>query len=257
MRVQIEYELRFAAPFHFGTGIRAGLVDRTVIRDAGGYLYVPASTFKGVLREYCEHLYAFYVKSDAPLSPHDAYAALADFSGTPNLISRIFGSSINPGTLFFRDAKQSDSSINAYEEDIYKDAQINLLTQVRIDRQTRTAVSEALYTSEFGQPALTFAGSIKGQLDSAAVPDLVSTISGYSEKPYTLTPTYALLLLLAGILLIEKLGGNKSTGKGQCTCAITNLKLDSRDCSEIVWREWIERLDVLSDYQPEAQGEEA
>jgi hypothetical protein len=58
-------------------------------------------------------------------------------------------------------------------------------------------------------------------------------------------------------MLIEKLGGNKSTGKGQCTCAITGLELDERDCPETVWSKWIERLDVLSQYQPEAQGGEA
>lgn len=52
--VQIEYTLKFMTLFHCGTGIRAGLVDRTVRRDSAGYLYVPGSTFKGVLREHCE-----------------------------------------------------------------------------------------------------------------------------------------------------------------------------------------------------------
>ena len=55
-RLWIDYDLTFATPFHFGTGIREGLIDRTVIRDDGGYLYVPGSTLKGVLRERCEHI---------------------------------------------------------------------------------------------------------------------------------------------------------------------------------------------------------
>ena len=49
-RIQIGYELEFSAPFHCGTGIRSGLIDRSATRDGGGYLYVPASTIKGVVR---------------------------------------------------------------------------------------------------------------------------------------------------------------------------------------------------------------
>ena len=48
--LKIEYTLSFATPFHFGTGIREGLIDRTVVRDESGYLYVPGSTLKVVGR---------------------------------------------------------------------------------------------------------------------------------------------------------------------------------------------------------------
>ncbi len=44
-RVQIEYQLTFTSPFHFGTGIKAGLIDRTVVRNAGGYLHQPSKAF--------------------------------------------------------------------------------------------------------------------------------------------------------------------------------------------------------------------
>src|SRR6266566_678685 len=59
-RVQIDYTLAFETPFHFGTGTRIGLIDRTVVRDAEEYLYVPGSTIKGVVREHCEQLARFY-----------------------------------------------------------------------------------------------------------------------------------------------------------------------------------------------------
>ena len=58
-RVHLEYQLDFAMPFHFGTGMRAGLIDRAVLRDSKGYLYVPGSTIKGVVREHCEQLARF------------------------------------------------------------------------------------------------------------------------------------------------------------------------------------------------------
>src|SRR5690348_11103453 len=80
-RIHIAYDLTFATPFHCGTGIRVGLIDRTVVRDSEGYLYVPGSTFKGVLRERCEQLARLYEELDENMleliaSPHDEAVAL-------------------------------------------------------------------------------------------------------------------------------------------------------------------------------------
>src|SRR6266700_1398594 len=127
-RVKIDYELTFKTPFHFGTGIRAGLIDRTIVRDGDGYLYVPGSTFKGVLRERCEQL------------------------------ARIFGSQNHPGRLYFEDAHQTIEAKREYDEEAqnaekgkrendnledgkgkYLNIQTDLYTQVRLDRLTRTA----------------------------------------------------------------------------------------------------------------------
>jgi CRISPR/Cas system CMR subunit Cmr4 (Cas7 group RAMP superfamily) len=267
--VQIHYALTFDAPFHLGTGISTGMVDRTVIRNADGYLYVPASTLKGVVREHCEQLYHFYTANDQNQaissrvpSPHNAKAALKDFGGPQTLISRIFGSPLYPGTLRFKNAEQTD--INIYEsrdlrnEDKgkYKDMQTSVLTQVRIDRQTRTAVDQALYTSEFGLSHLTFVGTIKGQLYCTPIDSLKETVHN-EEKTYTLTPSYSLLLLLAGLLLLERIGGNKSTGKGQCSCRIEEVRLDRMLCPEAVWQGWIQRLDVLSKYSDVQPGGQA
>jgi CRISPR/Cas system CSM-associated protein Csm3 (group 7 of RAMP superfamily) len=241
MLVQIDYELQFDAPFHLGTGIAAGSIDRGVIRDAGGDLYVPASTFKGVLREHCEQLCRFYLPNAQIASPHDTYAALAQFGKAPTLISRIFGSPLYPGGLRFNDARQQEET-----QRVYKEIQTSIATQVRIDRVTRTAANEALYTSEFGARYLVFEGTIKGLLDCTPIEELAVPVQG--QETYTLTPTYSLLILLAGLLMIERLGGNKSTGKGQCRCSITNVQLDRYKCTKEQWQSWIEQLDVLKDY---------
>src|SRR5712691_674181 len=99
-RIQISYDLLFETPFHCGTGIREGLIDRTIVTDNHGYLYVPATTFKGVLREHCEqfaHLYAEgHTLADRVSSPHDKQAALYDLGGTITMITRVFGSPIYP-----------------------------------------------------------------------------------------------------------------------------------------------------------------
>lgn len=250
MLVQIDYELLFDAPFHFGTGIATGVVDRTVIRDAGGDLYVPASTFKGVLREHCEHLCRFYLPNEPVTSPHDPYATLAQFGKAPTLISRIFGSPLYPGGLRFNDARQEEET-----RTIYKDIQTSISTQVRIDRMTRTAANEALYTSEFGTRYLVFEGTIKGLLNCTPVEELAVTVQG--KEIYTLTPTYSLLILLAGLLMVERLGGNKSTGKGQCRCSVMNVLLDRHKCTKGLWQSWIERMDMLKDYPHDERGGQA
>jgi CRISPR/Cas system CMR subunit Cmr4 (Cas7 group RAMP superfamily) len=253
MLVHIDYTLQFDTPFHLGTGVTAGLIDRTVIRDARGYLYVPASTFKGVLREHCEHLCRLYLPAMAVDSPHNAYLALTQFGRSPSLISRIFGSHIHPGGLRFNDARLVDEDRRAYKND-YGDTQTGTLTQVRIDRLTRTAVPEALYTSEFGARDLLFEGTIKGVLQCSPVAALATTVDEQSSLP---APTYSLLLLLAGLLMIEQIGGNKSAGKGQCRCLITKVLLDKHRCSERQWQSWIEQLEVLSSYLPVAKEGQA
>lgn len=250
MLVQIDYELRFAAPFHAGAGLTEGLIDRSVVRDAGSNLYIPASTFKGVLREHCEQLYRFYLPNEPVDSPHDAYAALAQFGKAPSLISRIFGSRLHPGGLRFDDARQETRT-----QQVDQELQTTIATQVRIDRVTRTYVDKALYTSEFGIPYLLFAGTIKGQLSDTPIMELTATIAG--KKPYTLTPTGSLLILLAGMQMVERLGGNKSTGKGQCRCTVTNLLLDRLRCSEEQWESWIEHLDRAMGYLSGERGGQA
>lgn len=250
MLVQIDYTLEFTTPFHLGTGNTAALVDRTVIRDAQGKLYVPASTFKGVLREHCERLCRFYLPDEEVASPHDAYSALTQFGKAPSLISRIFGSRLYSEGLRFNDAKQDAENYKAY-----KDIQTSTLTQARIDRLTRTAVDKALFTSEFGARDMLFEGTIKGPLHCFPVEALATPPS--DEKNASPTPTYSLLLLLASLLMIECIGGNKSAGKGQCRCLITEIQLDRRRCAQTRWQSWIERLDVLKDYPRTERGGQA
>lgn len=262
-RIHLTYTLAFDTPFHFGTGIREGLIDRTIVRDGQGYLYVPGSTFKGVLRERCEQLARFY---DQPgvASPHDERAALLRLNQRqPGLLTRIFGSQSQPGRLFFDDAHQSDDDRKQYSrpkasrngngqdddkksDNTYKSLQVTVSTQVRLDRLTRTAADKALYTSEFGANDLTFQGIIQGWLACSAIPAL-------AQEPTP--PTYSLLLLLAGLRLVDRLGGNKSTGKGRCRCAIKTLKINDSTVELDAWLAWLEYLDDLATYRADATKE--
>jgi len=254
-RIHLTYTLTFLAPFHFGTGLRAGLLDRTVVRDRGDYLYVPGSTLKGTVREHCEQLARLYENegSDARTRVtdlHDEKKALWGLSQTNTMIARIFGSQQQPGHLFFNDARQSDEERALFDsggkgsqsvEGKYKSAQTDIYTQVRLDRPTRTSVSGALFTSEFGIRNFVFQGNIEGWIECIPIK---STPEG---------PTYSLLLLLAGLHLLDAIGGNKSTGKGRCKLTITELRVNDKGQHE--WQEWFDHLDALSSYADVLQEE--
>ncbi len=247
-RLKIDYDLKFISPFHCGTGIREGLIDRTIVRDDGGYLYIPGSTIKGVLREHCEQLARFYEQQNVS-SPHDAKAALQGLGNNrPTMITRIFGSQNIPGQLFFDDAHQIENDLQQYDspersgKGKYKSLQVSLSTQVRLNRPTRTAVPGALYTSEFGTNDLVFKGTIQGWLGCTAIDSIAQ---------HGITPTYSLLLLLAGLHVVERIGGNKSTGKGRCECAITRMEMSGVEVQRNTRESWLERLDVLTDYDKE------
>jgi CRISPR/Cas system CMR subunit Cmr4 (Cas7 group RAMP superfamily) len=267
-RIELHYNLTFKTPFHCGTGLRIGLIDRTVIRDSQKYLYVPGSTLKGVLREHCEQLARFYEPDEAMkqliASPHDEEMALRGLGENLTIVTRLFGSHNHAGRLYFDDAHQSKEWLEEYnslstlddENDLseensakgkYKNLQVDLYTQVRLDRLTRTAVDGALYTSEFGIRELIFKGCIKGWLECTPI-DPGFHPCFVMENPSVDSPTYSLLLLLAGINMVERIGGNKSTGKGQCTCDITRLIINKVDCPEQRWKSWLEQLEVLSYY---------
>jgi CRISPR/Cas system CMR subunit Cmr4 (Cas7 group RAMP superfamily) len=248
-RVQISYNLKFLSPFHFGTGIRAGVIDRTVVRDGDGYLYVPGSTIKGVLRECCEQLARLYARDKQRLtSPHDEKASLVDLGRQPpTLITRVFGSHTVPGRLYFDDAGLDDREKPQYDhpdpriQSKYREMQVDLSAQVRLDRLRRTAVPGALYTSEFGMNESVFKGSIQGWLTCTAIDT--------GEQ----APTYSLLLLLAGMRMLDRLGGNKSTGKGQCTCDITGVTLNAWSVPSEVWLAWFGQIGRLADYDREGK----
>ncbi len=168
-------------------------------------------------------------------------------------VTRIFGSPLSPGKLHFYDAEQTSPEFLYASRDRdeeqgakkYIGLQTSLFTQVRIDRLTGTAAYDALYTSEFGIRDLVFQGKIDGWLECTSV-KMESLPDAENDKTTsTGTPTYSLLLLLAGLQLIERIGANKSAGKGQCVCEITQVSLNKQICTREQWQSWLKHLDVL------------
>lgn len=119
----------------------------------------------------------------------------------------------------------------------YLDKQTQQRTQASISRLTHATRPEFLYTSEFGLRQLRFEGQIFGWLQDFSLPD----DSG---------GTYALLLLLAGLCSLDRLGGNKSIGAGQFSCEILMLQIN-KETQQL--DTWLEKL-VDLEYYEIAQG---
>ncbi len=244
--IDLSYSLIFEAPFHFGTGLRRGLVHRTVARDHQGYLIVPGTTIKGVVRERCEQLGKLFELH--MVEPHDTQTDELRICearmGDPDIITRIFGSRFRAGQLFFDDATLTTSSFtqeagaeadeshpaveyidrsyfDGHDErdqvvsGKYKLRQVENRTQVSLSRLTRTSKSGHLYTSEYGIRLLRFDGRIYGYLRGFR-PDSMER------------GTYSLLLFVAGLQSINRMGGQKSTGAGQVQVEITGLLIDGQ-----------------------------
>ncbi len=211
VKVKIDYTLEFESAFHFGTGLPNGLIDRAIARNHDGYLYVPGSTIKGVVRHRCEQIAALY---DLEVNEPHTKASQRKEANTqnPDIITRIFGSRFLPSTLFFDDAvlhpddkKLFDSPSQAGK---YKARQVEERTQVSLSRRTRTAKQGYLFNSEYGIKSLRFVGQVYGFLNG-------ESIMGEPQS-------YSLVLFLAGLKSLDRIGSNKSTGAGHITCHISD-----------------------------------
>jgi CRISPR/Cas system CSM-associated protein Csm3 (group 7 of RAMP superfamily) len=242
--VRINYRLTFRSAFHFGTGLRAGIIHRVVARDADDFLYVPGSTVKGVLRERCEQLgRLFKLKT---YEPHTEDSALRQANADVTIIDRIFGSHFHPAHLYFDDlalseedralfkptGARTDDSVKHRE---FRARQTENRTQVTLSRVTNTAERQRLFTSEYGIRSLSFTGQIVGVLAGFPLP---------SGGP----GTYSLLLLVAALASLDgdRIGGNKSTGAGKVDCEVENFEIEGESHTVTAL---LQQLDDLELYQ--------
>ena len=214
--ISLDYHIKFETPFHFGTGLRQNLLDRSVSRDANNHLYIPGSTLKGVWRERCEQIaHLFNLRA---VSPHDEQKAVAGFRDNIDIIDRVFGSRYKPGELYFdnatmiKDHRDFFDSADSQQSKGYSHLQTEERTQTSISRLLGTVREQALFQSEFGIKKLCFEGRIYGYLEGFHI----------EENEWS----YSLLLLVAGICSNDRIGANKSTGMGKYDCDIQKIKVN-------------------------------
>ena len=232
--ISIDYHIQFKTPFHFGTGLRRNLLDRSVSRDANDYLYIPGSTLKGVLRERCEQIARLVELS--VVNPHDDQGAVSSFRDNIDIVDRIFGSRYKAGELYFDNATMVKDDQNSFDSSQNSKRYFNLQTEERtqtsISRLLGTVREQALYQSEFGIRTLCFKGRIYGYLEGFHI-----EIKEWS---------YSLVLLVAGVCANDRIGANKSTGMGKYDCDIREMKVND---TTIEVADLLESLGELGYYQ--------
>jgi CRISPR-associated protein Csx10 len=196
------------APLHIGTGYDRGLIQRTVMRDAQGNVYIPGSSLKGKARNACEDLARCCGLPVCGL-PRVAEAPNGGHHPELCLVCRVFGT---PGGndptgrgLSWHDARLTTqwqtATTTQDRSKAWPMGQTTVRTQVQLSRARGMAAEDRLYTSEFTAHGLEFVGQVSGWLKA-----FHSIEKGY----------YELNLLLAGLRLVETLGGARSRGAGRC-----------------------------------------
>jgi len=241
----LSYTLTFESAFHCGSGLSNGLIDRSIVRAQDDYAYVPGSTIKGVVRESCEQiarLYALKVRD-----PHDEAAAVEAIADGPDIVERLFGSRCRESDLFFDNAAMDDEWQRFFRSPDdrpgnpprYLHLQSAPRTQTRISRRTGTVEAKALYTSEFGMPALQFQGAIHGMIEG--IPNDLSKLPG----------PFPLFLLVAGVYATQRIGANRSTGMGRCRFGIDSFKVGRNTIDPAAYCREIDSLEVYEEAKEE------
>jgi CRISPR/Cas system CSM-associated protein Csm3 (group 7 of RAMP superfamily) len=214
-RLNVSYQFVWDGDWHVGSGFGSATVDRTVRRRAApkgkrGEPYVPGSQIKGVLRHHCERLVATF--DGHIVSPHalggfpvDLVTNFRPLARSGLLIDRLFGTRYEGSCFFVEDAVAAPDA----------DWPARPHSRTSIDRVSGTARDQTLFVTEV------VAGrgrALRGHIQ-ARHPKGALTRDG-DGFPFE----YA--LLLAGLLTLDSLGGDKSTGLGRCRVAIdeTGLK---------------------------------
>jgi CRISPR/Cas system CSM-associated protein Csm3 (group 7 of RAMP superfamily) len=220
-----------------GTGFRQGLIQRTVERDADGLLHIPASSLKGRGRRACEQV-ARQAGLRVCQAPRPERDHMCSAHQPTCLVCRVFGSPGVPGNLRWRDACLSDELRAAFCQQ--PSAQVFARTQVQLSRALGTAAPDHLFTGETSVEGLTFESAVTGWMDATYIDGDASV------------GCYELLLLIAGLRLVNTLGGGNSRGVGHISLEMPeNFLVDGRDVS---WRGILEYLDWLGEFDKEARN---
>ncbi len=204
--IDIRLTVTFTSKWHTGSGEGSFLVHRLVKQDARGFPYIPGSTFRGIARESCEKL-SRTLDYHEPADPHDTrldrpglFGPLKD-SASP--VDRLFGGKYEGSELFFKDLRLQGAPPPGWQAE---------QARIRMSRAFRTVKQGALFTTQHARP-MTFKTAIEGYHDN---------LYFFEEG----APPYAYCLLIAGLMAIDRVGGDKSTGSGEVSIGIASMLLN-------------------------------
>lgn len=241
-RLDLHYRITWQGRWHVGSGHQSATADRLQrrweSRGRDGPPFVPGSQIKGVLRHHCERL-AIALGLGA-VDPHSGAEAgnrglLAHFrplAKSDLLVDRLFGSRYQGECLFVTNALPATSAPGN---------PTTIAARTAIDRVTGTVREQHLFTTELVEKDIGLHGDIRARHPGGV---LTQDDEGF---PYE----YA--LLMAGVLSLETLGGDRSVGLGRCEVGLEpgslrwNGQIVSLDDALRSFEEpdWAEMLDLL------------
>ncbi|WP_208029690.1 RAMP superfamily CRISPR-associated protein [Rhabdothermincola sediminis] len=211
----LRLKVTFTSDWHVGSGTgRPGDVDRLVRRDADGLPWVPAKTLTGIWRDACEQV-AFGLD--------DGNTA----GGWHRLVSWLFGTEPArgdrrpvPAALSVRPARLAEALRAALVAHPRVAQELTFVKPgVRIDPASGRAMDDHLrFEEQVRLGAVLWAEARLGRSGQPLDPGLVEVAEA---------------LLVAGALLVERLGGNRRRGAGRCTLQIVGAEDP---------QQWLDRL---------------
>ncbi len=247
-RLDIGYRITWKGRWHVGSGYQSAVADRLQQRSAADAPFVPGSQVKGALRHQCERLAtALGVETvdphDVPRRRRNRRPAAGAEEGDCNLvkhfrplaksgllIDRLFGSRYQGECVFVTNAEPAKQE---------PQSTIAVAARTAIDRVTGTVMEQHLFTTETVEAGPDLHGAVRARHPAGL---LTQDDAGF---PYE----YA--LLVAGLLTLETLGGDKSVGMGRCGIEIDSLNWNDADTKiEIALAsfhepDWADMIDLL------------
>ncbi len=205
--IQLDLTINLTSRWHAGSGEGSMAVDRNIRRDSNNQPYIPGSTLKGIIRENCERL-SRTLGLGEPSDPHNSNIRNSGAFGPLHLASHpvdaLFGNKYEGADMYVRNARQVPGIQMGVTE----------MTRTAVSRARRTSLDGHLFSSEYVQPC-SYKTSINGYhrhlvAESAGIP-------------------FAYAVLVAGILNIDRIGSDKSTGCGVVKIDITKATYNGKN----------------------------
>ena len=199
-RLDLCYHIVWQGRWHVGSGYQSAVADRLLQRLPDGAPFVPGSQVKGVLRHQCERLtLALGLKA---VNPHagtekDEHSLVEYFKPLEKsdlMVDRLFGSRYQGECLFVTNAVPVSS----------EESMSSVQARTAIDRVTGTVMEQHLFTTELTEGNVNLLGKIRARHPAGV---LTQYEDGF---PYEYD------LLVAALLSLDALGGDKSLGLGRC-----------------------------------------
>ena len=193
------YALTFRAPVGVFTGLGiAGLVDRTVVRDADGVPWIPGSTVKGRWRFFAERLLLSGVDL-SPLSHHGEGKPHCKNLSNACTLCRLFGNPSIPSLLRVSQASLGEpwrevvlALLKADGNPVVR-PDVEVRPGIALSRRRRSALPDHLFLDEAVPAGLRFEGTLV--LGAGVSPEEVAFLRGSGR-------------------LVDALGARKAAGRG-------------------------------------------